>query len=139
MGSSEGIRATGILGGHGYESCGKWIGAKHGGNSGGKLQNCQEVNRQEAFVAFKVAISPMAQKYMKSLDKDDARAIKKHINELRQDPYTPRPQCDIIKEKGKRPPLYRLRVGGHRVEYFIDGDTIFISKMFQRSGDSDYR
>jgi mRNA-degrading endonuclease RelE of RelBE toxin-antitoxin system len=90
-------------------------------------------------VAFKVAISPKAQKYMKSLEKNEARAIKAHINELRQDPYTPRPQCDILMEKGKRPPLYRLRVGSHRIEYFIEGDTIFISKMFQRSGDSDYR
>jgi mRNA interferase RelE/StbE len=103
------------------------------------LQNPQEVNRQDTPVAFKIAISPRAQKYVKSLDKDDARAIKKHINELRQDPYTPRPQCDIIKEKGKRPPLYRLRVGSHRVEYFIEEDTIFISRVFHRSGGSDYR
>ncbi len=89
-------------------------------------------------MAFKVAISLQAQKYMKSLDKSDARMIKAHINELRQDPYTPRPQCDILKEKGKRPPLYRMRVGKHRVEFFIEEDTIFISRMFQRSGDSDY-
>ena len=90
-------------------------------------------------MAFKVAISQRAQKYMKSLDKDDARMIKDHINELRHDPYTPRPQCDIIREKGKRPPLYRMRIGRHRAEYFIEGDTVFISKMFPRSGDSDYR
>ena len=90
-------------------------------------------------MAFRVAISYQARKYMKSLDKDDARMIKSHINELRQDPYTPRPQCDIIREKGKRPPLYRLRVGRHRAEFFIEEDTIFISKMFLRSGDSDYR
>jgi len=90
-------------------------------------------------MAFKVAISSQARKYMKSLDKDDARMIKSHINELRLDPYTPRPQCDIIREKGKRPPFYRLRVGKHRAEYFIEGDTVFISKMFPRSGDSDYR
>ena len=90
-------------------------------------------------MAFKVAISSQARKYMKSLDKPDARMIKAHINELRQDPYTPRSQCDIIREKGKRPPLYRLRVGRHRAEFFIEGDTVFISKMFPRSGDSDYR
>lgn len=76
---------------------------------------------------------------MKSLDNGKARLIKSHINELRQDPYTPRPQCDILKVKGRMPPLYRLRAGRHRVEYFIEGDTFFISKMFQRSGDSDYR
>ena len=89
-------------------------------------------------MAFKVAISLQAQKYMKSLDKSDARMIKAHITELRQDPYTPRPQCDILKEKGKRPTLSRMRVGKHRVEFFIEEDTIFISRMFQISGDSDY-
>lgn len=76
---------------------------------------------------------------MISLDKPDARKIKAHINELRIDPYTPRSQCDILKEKGRRPPLYRMRVGKYRVEFFIEDDTVFISKMFQRSGDSDYR
>lgn len=50
---------------------------------------------------FKIAISRLAQKYMKSLDKDEARSIKGHINELRTNPYTSRPQCDIIKERGK--------------------------------------
>jgi mRNA-degrading endonuclease RelE of RelBE toxin-antitoxin system len=90
-------------------------------------------------VSFKIAISPPAQKYMKSLDKGEAMVIKIHVNELRQDPYTPRSQCDILKVKGKMPPLYRLRVGRHRIEYFIEGDTVFISKMFPRSGDSDYR
>ena len=90
-------------------------------------------------MAFKVAISPRARKYTKSLDKADARTIKAHINALRIDPYTPRPQCDILKEKGKRPPLYRMRAGRYRIEYFIEGDTIFISKVFPRSGDSDYR
>ena len=88
---------------------------------------------------FDIAISPQARKYMKSLDKGEARVIKAHINELRQDPYTPRPQCDIIKEKGKRPPLYRLRAGRHRAEYLIEDDTVFITKIFPRSGDSDYR
>ena len=88
---------------------------------------------------FNIAISPQARKYMKSLDKGEARVVKAHINELRQDPYTPRPQCDIIKEKGKRPPLYRLRAGRHRVEYLIESDTVFITKIFPRSGDSDYR
>jgi mRNA-degrading endonuclease RelE of RelBE toxin-antitoxin system len=36
---------------------------------------------------FKAAISPQAQKYMKSLDKDDARIIRAHINELKRDPF----------------------------------------------------
>jgi hypothetical protein len=59
---------------------------------------------------FKVEISPRAQKYLKSLDKGEARIIKGHINELRKDPYTPRSQCDIIKQTGKRPPLAGLEL-----------------------------
>jgi mRNA-degrading endonuclease RelE of RelBE toxin-antitoxin system len=90
-------------------------------------------------VAFRIMISPRAQKYLKSLDKREAGMIRESIDELRDDPFTPRPECDIIKEKGKRPPLYRLRVGRHRAEYFIEDDTIFVSRMFLRSGDSDYR
>lgn len=76
---------------------------------------------------------------MVGLNKNEARNVKDHINELKRDPFSPRAQCDIIKEKGKRPPLYRMRIGRHRLEYFIEGDTIFISKIFPRSGDSDYR
>ena len=87
---------------------------------------------------FRIKISPRAQKYLLGLDKDNAEVIKDHVTELKKDPFTPRTQCDVIKEKGKRPPLYRLRVGRHRLEYFIEGDTIFISSIFLRSGDSDY-
>ena len=87
---------------------------------------------------FKIMISPRVQKYLLSLDKDNAKVIKDHINELKKDPFTPRSQCYVIKEKGKRPPLYRLRVGRHRLEYFVEGDTIFISSIFPRSGNSDY-
>ncbi len=57
-------------------------------------------------MAFKIAISLQAQKYMKSLDKDDSRMIKDHINELKRDPFTPRSQCDIIKG------VKRLKNGG---------------------------
>jgi hypothetical protein len=40
----------------------------------------------------------------------------------------------FLKEKGTRQPLYGMRVGKHRVEFFIEEYTIFISRMFQRSG-----
>jgi mRNA-degrading endonuclease RelE of RelBE toxin-antitoxin system len=85
-------------------------------------------------MGFKIAISPQAQKYLKCLEKDEARIIKGHINGLRTDPYTPRPLCDIIKQRGKRPPIYRLRAGKHRAEYFIEGDTVFISRRGKHPG-----
>lgn len=94
---------------------------------------------QEYFLDLRIMISPQAQKYLKSLVKREAKMIKESINELRDDPFMPRPQCDIVKEKGKRPPLYRLRVGRHRIEYFIEEDIVFVSRMFPRSGNSDYR
>jgi len=47
------------------------------------------------------------------LDKDDASMIKDHINELKKDPFTltPRSQCNLLKERRKSPPLYRLKIG----------------------------
>ncbi len=49
---------------------------------------------------------------------------------------------DAIKLKGnKAPPMYKLRAGRHRLEYFIDKDekTITVTNAFHRSGNSDYR
>ena len=64
------------------------------------------------------------------------------VAELKKNPYRPIPFVDIIKLRGfKSPPMYRLRVGRHRLEYFIDENEkeITVTDAFLRSGDSDYR
>ena len=61
---------------------------------------------------------------------------------LEENPYKPRPSADIKKVKGNwSPPMYRLRIGKFRVEYFVDDAerSVYIAEIFQRSGRSDYK
>jgi len=55
-----------------------------------------------------------------------------HIKQLSDDPYNKRAEADIKKLKGKKHTLYRLRIGIHRFEYFIDNDKIWIDNAFKR-------
>ena len=79
----------------------------------------------------------------KALDKLPAPAIKKiltHLEELKIDPYRPRPKADIVPVEGSET-LYRLRVGRLRVEYEVCNkeNVIKIAKIFQKKRKSDYR
>lgn len=85
---------------------------------------------------------PKAEKYLVGLDQDTYEQIKKHVAELKKDPYRRRPMADIKKLGGfKSPAMYRIRIGRQRLEYFIDESVkvIYITNAFLRSGDSDYR
>jgi mRNA-degrading endonuclease RelE of RelBE toxin-antitoxin system len=76
------------------------------------------------------------------LDEREVLNIWSSIAELKKNPYRPRPLVDIIKLRGfKSPPMYRLRVGRHRLEYFVyeNDRTITVTNAFLRSGNSDYR
>ncbi len=83
-----------------------------------------------------------AEKYLVKLDLENYDLIEESIKELKLNPYRKRPHADIKKLGGfKSPVMYRLRVGRHRLEYFVDEaeQTIYVIDAFQRSGDSDYR
>jgi mRNA interferase RelE/StbE len=85
---------------------------------------------------------PKAEKYLVKLDQDTYEQIEKHVTELKKDPYKRRPLADIKKLGGfKSPAMYRIRIGRHRLEYFVDESVkvIYITTVFLRSGDSDYR
>lgn len=93
-------------------------------------------------MSYSVIVLPKAKKHLLKLDKKTFDKIIEHINELQNNPYNPRSRADIKKLKGfKSPPMYRLRIGKHRLEYFVDESykTIHVIKAFQRSSDSDYR
>lgn len=60
------------------------------------------------------------------------KRLKEHLAKLIEDPYKPRSGVDIKKLKGKYHYLYRLRVGDHRFEYFVEEDIIWIEKAFKR-------
>ena len=79
----------------------------------------------------------------KALDKLTSNAVKKiftHLEELKRDPYRPRPLMDIVPVAGSEK-LYRLRVGKLRVEYEVneEDDIIKLLKIFPKKRKSDYR
>jgi mRNA-degrading endonuclease RelE of RelBE toxin-antitoxin system len=93
-------------------------------------------------MTYTVIVLPKAQKYLDGLDKRTVLRIWSSIAELEKNPYKPRPLVDIIKLRGRvSPPMYRLRVGRHRLEYFVDesNKAIYVTGAFLRAGDSDYR
>lgn len=93
-------------------------------------------------MSYTVIVLPKAEKHLIKLNQRAFDKIYEHIEELRNNPYNPRPNADIKKLRGfKSPPMYRLRIGKQRLEYFVDESdkTIYIADAFMRSGDSDYR
>lgn len=54
------------------------------------------------------------------------------LQELKQDPLTPRPKADIKMLRGDRG-QFRLRVGEYRVFYVVDGDTVYVTDLLHRS------
>jgi mRNA-degrading endonuclease RelE of RelBE toxin-antitoxin system len=91
---------------------------------------------------YTVIFLSKAEKYLVKLDEETYGQIEDHLEELKNNPYRCRPFADIKKLVGfKSPAMYRMRIGRQRLEYFVDEfkKTIYITKAFPRSGDSDYR
>ncbi len=77
-------------------------------------------------MAYKLILESQARKFLKKMRKKNpqaTRTIIKNIVQLKNDPYTPRPKCDIDKVKGSINE-YRLRVGKVRAEYIINDNKI---------------
>ena len=91
---------------------------------------------------YTIIFLPKAEKYLVDLDDRNYGRIEESIEEIKKNPYRKRPKADIIKLGGYRsPPMYRLRIGRHRLEYFVDENDkeIQVVNAFLRSSDSDYR
>ncbi len=91
-------------------------------------------------MVFKLQLSPTAQKSLDKLPSNSVKKIFTHLEELKRDPYRPRPFADIVPVAGSKT-VYRLRVGKLRVEYevFNSEEIINISKIFLKKRKSDYR
>jgi mRNA-degrading endonuclease RelE of RelBE toxin-antitoxin system len=89
---------------------------------------------------FKLQFSRTAQKGLDKLPPNALTKIFTHLEELKRDPYRPRPLADIVPVAGSKT-VYRLRIGKIRVEYeiFNSENNIKISKIFQKKRKSDYR
>ena len=55
-----------------------------------------------------------------------------HLKELVNDPYNSRSGVDIKRLQGRKHDMYRLRVGPHRFEYFVEEGKIWIDEGFTR-------
>jgi mRNA-degrading endonuclease RelE of RelBE toxin-antitoxin system len=91
---------------------------------------------------YTIIYLPKAEKYLVDLDDKNYDRIEETVEEIKKNPYRKRPKVDIIKLRGYRsPPMYRLRVGRHRLEYFVDEaeKVIQVVDAFLRTSDSDYR
>jgi len=91
-------------------------------------------------MVFKLQFSRTAQKALDKLPSNALIKIFTHLEELKRDPYRPRPLADIVPVAGSKT-VYRLRIGKLRVEYeiFNSENSIDISKIFQKKRKSDYR
>jgi len=79
---------------------------------------------------MEIRVHPRVRKY---LDKSDEKEkLKEHLQRLIEDPYSSRSGVDIKKLRGKNHYLYRLRVGDHRFEYFVEEGTVWIERAFRR-------
>jgi len=89
---------------------------------------------------FAIQLSRTAQKALDKLPPGVVKKIFIHLEELKRDPYRPRPMADIVPVAGIET-VYRLRVGKLRVEYevFNSENIIKISRIFPKKRKSDYR
>jgi mRNA-degrading endonuclease RelE of RelBE toxin-antitoxin system len=67
---------------------------------------------------FKLQLSRTSQKTLDKLPPHAVKRIAAHLEEIKSDPYRPRPKADIVPVEGSET-LYRLRVGKLRVEYEV--------------------
>ena len=81
-------------------------------------------------------VSPVAQKQLEKIQKEQKQKIVDAIRQLGSDPVKSRAKVDIKKLIGikEQSDLYRLRVGSYRIIYEISEATIWISEIVKRSG-----
>ena len=81
---------------------------------------------------YKAEGSETFQKQLRSVNKKLQQRILKGINNLKSDPFSPRPGADIIPVKGTDPQKYRLRIGEYRIIYCVEENIIKVIEMFPR-------
>jgi len=84
-------------------------------------------------MTFEILVSKRFLKELKKYDTPIKNRLRSATEELKKDPYTARPNLDILQVKGTNPQLYRLRVGEVRILYTIQDNTIILLlRIFDR-------
>jgi len=58
--------------------------------------------------------------------------IRNHLRELKEDPVTSRPHCDLKELQDTNPKKYRLRIGDYRIIYSINNKRINVIELIKR-------
>jgi len=77
---------------------------------------------------MQLMVHPRVRAYLD--ESGEKQRLVQHLRDLAHDPYTARPGVDIRKLKGKKQVMYRLRVGDHRFEYFVDEGKVWVDNAF---------
>lgn len=81
---------------------------------------------------MEVRLHPDVKSYLDDLEDSDQDRCEDSLKEVGDEPFRSRPKCDIKKLKGRDKTMYRLRVGDHRFEYFVEEDKVWIVEAFRR-------
>ena len=79
---------------------------------------------------MKVQVHPRVKKYLDESGEKDR--LKQGLARLGDDPFTSRSGLDIKKLKGRNHEVYRLRIGEHRFEYFVEDGIVWVQNSFRR-------
>lgn len=75
-------------------------------------------------MSYNITFLPEVESYLSSLGPREYRYIGEGIEEIKKNPYSKRPEADIMRIGGRgdyySPPMYRLKAGRHRLEYFVN-------------------
>ena len=82
---------------------------------------------------YNVLLSQKAAKQLNKLDSKLEEVVRSHLRELSEDPFRSRPSCDVRQLRGfDKPRLYRLRIGGWRAVYCVEGRDVKVTEIFRR-------
>ena len=81
---------------------------------------------------YSVLVSKTFQRKFYQLQQIFQNKIRNSLKELENDPYTPRPICDVKALKDTRPKKYRLRVGDFRIIYIVEKEKVKIIDLLKR-------
>ena len=81
---------------------------------------------------YTVLVTRTFQKSFYELPKNTQDRLRKHLQELKEDPVTPRPHCDIKALQDTNPRKYRLRVGDYRIIYLIEKQNVNVIELIKR-------
>jgi mRNA interferase RelE/StbE len=81
---------------------------------------------------YSVLVSRTFEKQFHAIEEDARSRIRKALEGLSSDPFTPRPGMDIKALTATSPKKHRLRVGNYRIVYAVEDKTVRVIEVFIR-------